>query len=155
VGRYADRFAADTGRVGLQRTSIVHPLDMTAAPRLWEVPATPDQVAPLRRGVTGFARNHGFDGERAADVALAVSEALTNVVLHAYRGTPTGLMTISASINGGGALVVEIEDDGVGLIADPASTGLGLGLPIMRQVTDALELEPGDRGGRVRLRFAL
>jgi serine/threonine-protein kinase RsbW/stage II sporulation protein AB (anti-sigma F factor) len=127
---------------------------MTAAPRLWEVPATPDQVAPVRRGVTGFARDHGFDARRAQDVALAVSEALTNVVLHAYRdGTPTGLMSVSARVHDG-ALVIEIEDEGVGMLPHPASPGLGLGLPIMRQVTDALELERGDRGGLVRLRFA-
>jgi serine/threonine-protein kinase RsbW/stage II sporulation protein AB (anti-sigma F factor) len=128
---------------------------MTAAPRLWEVPATPDQVAPLRRSVTGFARDHGFDAQRAADVALAVSEALNNVVLHAYRdGVRGGRMSLTASLNGGGALVIVIEDDGVGLIPDPQSTGLGLGLAIMRRVTDALDLDAGERGGRVCLHFA-
>ena len=38
---------------------------------------------------------------------------------------------------------------------NPATPGLGLGFPVMRQVSDGVALEPGDRGGRVRLRFLL
>ena len=97
----------------------------------------------------------GFDDLRAADIALAVSEALTNVVLHAYRDLDAaGRMTAEAYIDGDDTLVVDIIDDGVGIVPNPESPGLGLGLPIMRQVSDALELGPqAAPGGQVRLRF--
>lgn len=132
---------------------------MTSAEGRWDAPATPDHVAAVRRGVARFACDQGFDEDRAADVALAVSEALTNVVLHAYRGHRTGephRMRAEASINGGGALIVEIYDDGVGMQPNPDSSGLGLGVPIMRQVSDGLELDvkrDGEAGSRVRVRF--
>jgi serine/threonine-protein kinase RsbW len=132
---------------------------MPSAEGRWDAPATPDHVAVLRRDVARFAREQGFAEDRTADVALAVSEALTNVVMHAYRageriGEP-GRMRAEAYINGGGALIVEICDDGVGMRPNPDSPGLGLGVPIMRQVTDTLELmrDDGGPGGRVRMRF--
>jgi anti-sigma regulatory factor (Ser/Thr protein kinase) len=128
---------------------------MTPATGRWEAPATPDHVAGLRRNVARFAQTQGFDDLRAADVALAVSEALTNVVLHAYRDFgDAGRMTAAAYINGDDMLVVDITDDGVGIVPNPESPGLGLGLPIMRQVSDVLELGPeAGPGAQVRLSF--
>jgi serine/threonine-protein kinase RsbW len=132
---------------------------MTPAAGRWDAPATADHVAAVRRDVARFASAQGFAEDRTADVALAVSEALTNVVMHAYRdGEEAGearRMRAEAYINGGGALVVEISDDGVGMRPNPNSPGLGLGVPIMRQCSDALELErdDGGAGGRVRMRF--
>jgi anti-sigma regulatory factor (Ser/Thr protein kinase) len=128
--------------------------DMTAAPLRWEVPATPDQVAPLRRLARSFAVQHGFGSVRADDVALAVSEALTNVVLHAYRdGGAAGQMCLVAAGNTGGWVDFEITDEGVGVVPNASSPGLGLGISIMRQLSDAFDLGGGASGGRVRLRF--
>jgi serine/threonine-protein kinase RsbW len=132
---------------------------MTSAAGTWDAPATAHNVAAVRRDVARFALEQGFAEDRTADVALAVSEALTNVVLHAYRargadGEP-GRMRTEAYINGDGALVVVICDDGVGMVANPATPGLGLGVPIMRRVSDALDLDrvDGGAGARVRMRF--
>jgi anti-sigma regulatory factor (Ser/Thr protein kinase) len=127
---------------------------MTAAPTRWEVPATPDQVAPLRRLARAYAVDHGFGPDRADDVALAVSEALTNVVLHAYRdAVQPGHMSLVAAGNAGGGLEIEITDHGKGVVPNPSSPGLGLGIPIMRRLTDSFDLDGGGRGGRVRLQF--
>jgi serine/threonine-protein kinase RsbW len=127
---------------------------MTAAPTRWEVPATPDQVAPLRRLARAYAVDHGFGSDRADDVALAVSEALTNVVLHAYRdAVQPGHMSLVAAGNAGGGLEIEITDQGMGVVPNPSSPGLGLGIPIMHRLTDSFDLDGGGRGGRVRLQF--
>jgi anti-sigma regulatory factor (Ser/Thr protein kinase) len=129
---------------------------MTAAPLRWEVPATPDQVAPLRRRARAYAVDQGFATARADDVALAVSEALTNVVLHAYRdGAAIGRMALVAVGDPRGGLEFEITDDGVGIVPNASSPGLGLGISIMRRLTDSFDLDAGARGGRVRLGFGL
>jgi serine/threonine-protein kinase RsbW len=133
---------------------------MTSAEGRWDAPATADHVAAVRQDVARFALDQGFGQDRTADVALAVSEALTNIVLHAYRdgganGEP-GRMRAEARINRDGLLVVDIGDDGVGMLPNPCSPGLGLGVPIMRRLSDSVDLEAGGGGpgGLVRLRFA-
>lgn len=118
--------------------------------------AQPTQVAAIRRAVRDVAVSGGADGETLIRLGLAVSEAATNVVLHAYRdGVARGAIHVTASVTGG-ALEVCIGDDGVGMSPRPDSPGLGLGLSLMASEADRFEVRSGDDGGtRIVLRFEL
>lgn len=116
-------------------------------------------IVPMRRLVVAYAADCGASGRQCDNVALAVTEALTNAVLHAYadRDVP-GEMTLDASRHDR-SLDVEVSDDGVGMVPRrEASPGLGLGLGLMKRVSDQLSITsgpPGTPGLRVRMAFAI
>jgi serine/threonine-protein kinase RsbW len=111
-------------------------------------------VSLARRAVTGFAREHGVPADALDSIALAVSEACTNVVVHAYRdGADAGTISVALEL-AGRSLRVLVGDDGVGMRPRTDSPGLGLGLPIIASVADGFGVEPGPRGGtELRMRF--
>ena len=122
-----------------------HPTSLTLSR-----PARSQSVRELRLIAADFAERAGLS--RSHDVALAVSEAATNVVVHAY---PEGAGPIRLALEvAEDALVVVVEDEGVGLRPRPDSPGLGLGLPTMAQVADRIQIDDGAGNGvRVELRF--
>lgn len=89
-------------------------------------------------------------------VTLAVSEAVTNVVVHAYPdATEPGLIHVEAGLDGG-ELRVSVTDSGPGLRAHHDAPGLGLGLAIIGELADKVELLQGGNGGlHVLMYFAL
>jgi serine/threonine-protein kinase RsbW/stage II sporulation protein AB (anti-sigma F factor) len=113
----------------------------------WTVVATADQVAVLRSAVTAYAQAVGVAAQRLGDVRLAVSEAATNAVLHAYRGRAPGEIRVDASVLEDGTLTIIVEDDGFGPLPRTDSPGLGLGLPTIASVADAVELSAGAAAG--------
>lgn len=118
-------------------------------------PAHPEGVAPLRHAVAAFACELGLGAERVEDVALAVSEACSNVVVHAYRAGEPGEIRVEADADRG-ALQVRVADDGVGCAPRPDSPGLGLGLDLVELLADDVRLAPGrPRGTLVTMRFDL
>ena len=119
-------------------------------------PAQPPQVAAIRRAVCDVAVSHGADAETLIRLGLAVSEAATNVVLHAYRESAAGgSIDVTASVTRG-VLEVCVGDDGVGMSPRPDSPGLGLGLPLMASESDRFEVRNAEGGGTVVvLRFIL
>jgi serine/threonine-protein kinase RsbW len=119
-------------------------------------PAAPESVAILRATVGRFATRVGLSPSAVEGVKLAVSEAATNVVVHAYAEThETGLIIVDATV-GVGELIVSVADSGPGLRARRASPGLGLGLAIIGQLADKVEMLQGGNGGlRVLMRFAV
>ena len=119
------------------------------------MPAHPDSVAPLRHAVVDFARRCGASATQRDDIALAVSEAVSNVVLHAYDGCESpGMVTVVASVHAQ-ALEVVVCDEGAGMHARPDSPGLGAGLTIIRLVTEQLEIESLAPGVKLRMTFAI
>jgi len=89
-------------------------------------------IAPMRQMVVAYAADCGASGPQCDDVGLAVNEALTNAVLHAYadRDLP-GEMTVDA-VGGARTLAVLVCDDGVGMVPRGAdSHGMGIGLRVM------------------------
>jgi anti-sigma regulatory factor (Ser/Thr protein kinase) len=117
-------------------------------------PAVPESVPLARQQLVEFAIASGADRGQAEDIKLSVSEALTNVVLHAYDGAP-GEIHVRASI-AGNELWVLIGDDGTGLQAHTASPGLGVGLALIAQTSDGLTIMNRSGGGtEVRMRFVL
>jgi anti-sigma regulatory factor (Ser/Thr protein kinase) len=128
---------------------------MAPEPGRWTVSATPEQIAVLRSEVTQYAQAVGVADGRLADVRLAVSEAATNAVLHAYRDRDPGEIRVAADVLEDGDLRIVIEDDGFGPLPRPDSPGLGLGLPTIASVADAVELSAGRAmGARLAIRFA-
>lgn len=109
-----------------------------------ELRADPDCVGDVRAAARGYAERHGASEQTAADVALAVSEAVTNVVVHAYDGAPGDLRLVAQRIDD--RILIAIEDDGHGLAPNPATQGLGLGLPLIARVAADFQVAPGPQG---------
>ena len=121
------------------------------------LPARAENIALLRRAVVAYAGSNGASERQREDIALAVSEALSNAVLHAYVGHDSpGDVGVDAWIDER-ALRVVVCDDGVGMLPRTDSPGLGLGLSLMARMTEHLEVESPDatRGMRLRMTFAI
>lgn len=118
-------------------------------------PAHADQVAPARREVVAYAREHG-----AADpdgIALAVSEAVTNAVVHAYiDALAPGDVEVFAKRHPGNGIEIHVCDDGRGMTPRRDSPGLGVGLPLITTLTQRFEVEARPGGGtEVSMFFAV
>jgi anti-sigma regulatory factor (Ser/Thr protein kinase) len=123
-----------------------------ARPFALVLPAVPDSIPKVRAVAVACARRNGLRGEELEGVRLAVSEAVTNVVRHAYRGLNGDIWTTMSPSRD--EFVVVVEDDGCGPDTPPVAPGLGWGCPLMERVCDGFALERRSQGGtRVRLRF--
>jgi two-component sensor histidine kinase len=88
------------------------------------------------------------------DVSIAVSEVITNAVMHAFPAGGHGTITVRASA-GDHEFVVSVLDDGVGMRPRTDSPGAGLGLAIAGSVARSMVVELSARGGtEVRMTFA-
>lgn len=119
------------------------------------VAARPENVATVRH-LLGALHYEGGMPERDTDsVRLAVSEALTNAVVHAYADE-AGEVTVSAWVDNE-QLVVCVADRGRGMTPQIKSPGLGLGLPVMGALTRSLEIRSGagDEGTEIWMTFDL
>jgi len=117
---------------------------------LAEVPAVPESVAELRHTAREVAERVGADERVANDVGLAVSEAVTNAVVHAYRDSARGALALSAEA-ADEKLCFEVTDQGTGLVPRKDSPGMGLGLPLIARLTEHFEVCPGPHGRGTRL----
>ena len=114
-----------------------------------ELPAVATSVATGRHAVRKFCDGQPLDHGK---IAIAVSEALTNVVVHAYRDTGGGTMRISATMLVDVLLVV-VSDDGQGMTPRYDSPGMGMGLLLIDELAGALELHSDHEGTRLEMRF--
>jgi serine/threonine-protein kinase RsbW len=116
--------------------------------------ARPQNLALIRLALGGAAANAGAPREIVSDLKLAVTEACTNVIQHAYGGDATaGEIVVRYTVERG-ALSVEVEDTGSGfeLDAPPGGrerNGGGNGLMIIRVLTDELSVSSDGTGTRV------
>jgi serine/threonine-protein kinase RsbW len=121
------------------------------------IPARPEYVALCRLALTGIARTRALAPELVADLKLALTEACSNSVRHAYEEGREGVVDVRYDL-GDDHISVEVTDDGSGF--DPAVLKRaqeeldegGLGIAIIRAVTDELEIGVRPEGGS-RLRF--
>jgi serine/threonine-protein kinase RsbW len=101
------------------------------------VPAHADQLSFLRRVVGQFAAEQcGNAAELHDPLMLAVTEACTNVILHAYGTDGEGHINLRAWVDRR-HLLVEVRDQGVGVDQPSPSKGLGLGLGLLRTLAEA------------------
>lgn len=117
------------------------------------VPAVPENVAGLRHAVVELAATHGALERVQTDLALAVGEACANVVVHAYPPGDVGPLIVHAKVNGS-EIVITICDQGQGMVPRPDSPGLGLGLPLIANLSDRLEITDGPDGVGTELQMA-
>jgi anti-sigma regulatory factor (Ser/Thr protein kinase)/ketosteroid isomerase-like protein len=148
---------------------------LDTAPAPIEPGETPDELAPLelrllaerqsvptvRRAVDAYVGAAGADPEYRHDICLAISEACTNAIVHAYVDRPgeegSGPLDVTARKRED-RIVISVEDEGRGMIARLDSPGLGLGLVLMSRLAARCTITtPPERprGCRIELEFLL
>ena len=119
------------------------------------MPARPEGVAVVRQALAGMADALDFDAAVVADMKMAVSEACTNVVVHAYQDD-VGILEVDIRAEESGLTIV-VRDHGAGIQPRPARRdvpALGLGLPLIAALSDAFELRGSvGEGTEVRMTF--
>jgi serine/threonine-protein kinase RsbW/stage II sporulation protein AB (anti-sigma F factor) len=122
-------------------------------------PALASQIPAIRRAVGQVARDLGAGDDVLLQINLAVSEAATNAVQHAYRdreAAKAGDVRVVVREGYGDSLVVHVHDRGMGLAPRPDSPGLGLGLCLMAHESSRFEIRKSPEGGtEVVLHFQL
>ena len=104
------------------------------------IPARAEYIALCRLALTGLSQVRRFEPETLADLKLALTEACSNSIRHAYESGATGVVDIRYELNGE-KLAVEVADEG------------GLGIAIIRALVDELDIGPRPDGRGSRLRF--
>ena len=122
------------------------------------IPAKPEYIKLSRLALTGLADLRPLSDETLADLKLALTEACSNSVRHAYDHESNGIVEILYELHPD-RLVIEVADEGAGF--DPATTldssgelsEGGLGIAIIRALADEVEIGDRDNGKGSRLRF--
>lgn len=121
------------------------------------LPALPANVALVRQALAGLTDDLGIDATRASDMKIALTEACTNVVVHAY-GEETGPLEVTMAVEHG-RLVLGVRDCGGGLRPLPArdegGAPLGFGLALIASLSDELGIVAGRHGTEMRIAFVL
>jgi len=126
------------------------------------IPARAEYITLCRLALTGIARLRELSDELLADLKLALTEAASNSVRHAYGDKNAGVVDISYQLFSD-RLVIEVTDEGEGF--DPAEAEGnaaellegGLGIAIIRAIADEVEfgVRPDGKGSRLRFEKAL
>jgi anti-sigma regulatory factor (Ser/Thr protein kinase) len=119
--------------------------------RRFDLPADRTSPRAARQVAVDVARRCGVD-EHA--VALCVTEAVTNAVVHAYRGTSApGDVVLELVPHNGDGLDVTVRDHGHGLAPRSDSPGAGLGMSLIAAMADRVEIDTSTHGTRVSMHF--
>jgi len=124
------------------------------APLRIESDATADQLVRIRHRLAAWLRAADVPDELAADIVLVVNEACTNSVEHAYRGNSVGTVRLEGEAVDG-EIHVRVADSGSWKTpaADPGNSGRGL--PLMRAISDSMEIDSTAAGTTVDITFRL
>jgi anti-sigma regulatory factor (Ser/Thr protein kinase) len=114
------------------------------------LPARAENVAVVRHAIGGLAEALDIDDRTLSDLKLAVTEACTNTVVHAYPDGE-GPLEVAAYVRADRLMLV-VRDEGRGIMPRTDSPGLGLGLPLIATLAEALELGTDD-GQRTEVRM--
>ena len=114
-----------------------------------ELACDPASPAAARNAVGSLAEQLGVPVD---DVKIAVSEAVGNAVVHAYRHGEVGEITVFACEKRG-RLLVTVADDGIGMTPNPESTGLRLGIPLITKLCDDVRFTSSEDGTTVSMSF--
>jgi anti-sigma regulatory factor (Ser/Thr protein kinase) len=116
-------------------------------------------VRDARREIAELASRAGLPDDALDAVRLAVSEAVSNAVLHGYRdggGAVRGEVTVIVEAEDS-RLDVRVRDRGCGMSPHVDGRGAGLGLPLIAELSDAVAVRPSGEGGgsEVHMTFRL
>jgi serine/threonine-protein kinase RsbW len=124
-----------------------------------DIPARAEYVVLGRLALAGVLRDRPFSQDAVADLKLALTEACSNSIRHAYDKTDTdGQVHLSFSVTAE-RIVVEVRDEGPGFVASEDAPGAltaaggpqlsegGMGISIIRSVVDEFVLKPCESGG--------
>lgn len=125
--------------------------DHGSAPLVMVEPAVPPTLRRIRRAVRDYLRQADATPEEIADLVLAVGEASSNVVEHAY-GPAGGLLEVHVEISGR-TVTATVRD--TGNWREARGTDRGRGTALMRGLVDSVRVDQSDRGTRVVLDKAL
>lgn len=113
------------------------------------VPSTTDNLSRVRKFVKNYAENFGLNNDLTGKIVLAVDEACTNIIKHAYRYSPEGKITVKLKTDKTKFSVTIIDEGGhfdPQRIPDPdlekmqhERRGGGLGIFLMKKLMDEVE----------------
>jgi serine/threonine-protein kinase RsbW len=119
-----------------------------------EIPPKPQFVALCRLALTAICREHSFSDDDIADLKLAITEACSNSIKHAYEDHPdasdaTAKVFVTYQVHTD-RVVIEVRDRGKGFDwAGPTDADLpegGLGISIIKAVCDEFEVHRPEDG---------
>ena len=122
------------------------------------IPAKAEYITLGRLALTGLSRLRALSDETLADLKLALTEACSNSVRHAYADAAEGSVEIRYELHAD-RLVIEVADAGSGFDPDAerdvdgALTEGGLGIAIIRAIADDLHIGARPDGSGSLLRF--
>ncbi|HET8527756.1 MAG TPA: ATP-binding protein [Gaiellaceae bacterium] len=122
------------------------------------IPAKAEYITLCRLALTGLGRLRPIADDTLADLKLALTEAVSNSVRHAYGASGDGCVDVRYELHPD-RLHIEVVDDGAGF--DPRAPAApngeelsegGLGIAIIRSIADEFELrsQAGERGSTLR-----
>jgi anti-sigma regulatory factor (Ser/Thr protein kinase) len=117
-----------------------------------KISSDPANLAPTRHALEQWCRSRGFDSAAADDVGLCLTEALANVMRHAYGGRTDRPIVITAQCPDQ-TLIVRVRDWGNGIDpesvpparSDPLEPG-GVGMICLRKLMDSVTFTPQPDG---------
>jgi serine/threonine-protein kinase RsbW len=119
------------------------------------LPARAENIAIVRHAFGALGEAYELDDQTLSDIRLAITEACTNVVVHAYPDGSEGPMEVRATLLGE-ELTVVVRDRGAGIGPRADSPGLGLGLPLIASLAENVQLGRDDEEHtEVRMTFSL
>jgi serine/threonine-protein kinase RsbW len=119
------------------------------------LPARAANIAVVRHAFGALGEAFALDEETLSNIRLAVTEACTNVVVHAYPDDHEGLLEVAATLRED-KLEVLVRDEGQGIGPRADSPGLGLGLPLIVSLTESVQLgRDEEQRTEVRMTFPL
>jgi serine/threonine-protein kinase RsbW len=129
--------------------------DINHNAQILQLPSRTELLNDMRRFVSDAARRFGFSEIEVGKIELAIDEACTNIIKHAYRYNPDGIIEIRISSQGAnnnqpGKFIVEIHDNGQPFDASHYSAPDmkeyfkklrhgGLGIVLMKKLMDEVE----------------
>lgn len=108
-------------------------------------PAVAESVPSARTAVAALAARAGLGGERLDAIRLATSEAVTNVVCHAYPDGE-GELQVDVGVVGDEILLL-VADNGCGYQTPSSNPGLGLGFALIADAADQFVIAERAGGG--------
>jgi len=120
----------------------------------WTYPAEVHHVAAARHAVGDYATANAVQQPPLADIKLALTEAVMNAVLHGFRSTEPGTVTVSIEIDPE-TVSLRVADDGQGMGGRPDGPEPGMGMTLMAAMADRMVvgIPPTGTGTEVRMAF--